>query len=164
MYPWTGYADFTPTSCSWAQELYLQQRCVSRSKMRGDLKFTREDDGGFPKALIQTSVWLRVEGSWHKYLTSWMKRRAGPQIFLSSAVPWQFGEPTSSFNALLYSASKDAEYSMMCTVWWVIVVYEEAVSATGHLVNQWLARAHGRKVLHPDLKQTVFFHSVVKIS
>lgn len=114
MYPWTGYADFTPTSCSWAQELYLQQRCVSRSKMRGDLKFTREDDGGFPKALIQTSVWLRVEGSWHKYLTSWMKRRAGPQIFLSSAVPWQFGEPTSSFNALLYSASLDAAMSNCC--------------------------------------------------
>lgn len=116
MYPWTGYADFTPTSCSWAQDLYLQQRRVSRSKMRGDLTFKREDGAGFPKALIQTSVWPRAEGSWHKYLTTWMKRRAGPQSFLSSAVPGQFciREPASSFNASLYLASLDAAMSNCC--------------------------------------------------
>lgn len=158
MYPWTGYADFTPTSCSWAQELYLQQRRVSRSKTRGDLKFIREDDAGFLKALIQTSVWPREEGSRHKYLTSWMKRRAGPQSFLSSAVPWQFciGEPAGSFNASLYSASLDAAMSNCCIQGGLFCYRSPGQPVTGQGSLQ--------EGFHPDLKQTVFFHSVVKIS
>lgn len=70
--------------------------------------------------------------------------------------------------AILHRGSLQAPLMHYCTqhllmLWWVIVVYKEAVSATGLLVNQWLARAHGRKVLHQGLKQTVIFHSVVKI-
>lgn len=117
MYPWTGYADFTPTSCSWAQELYLQQLHVSRSKMRGDLKFIREDNGFRKRWYSRASDW-----GWRGHGTNISQaERKGEQAikaFYPLRSPGNSAslEPASSFNALLYSTSLVAAMSNYC-IW-----------------------------------------------
>lgn len=97
------YGDFAPTSCVWAQELYLQQCRVSRSKtkfIRGDCETTDMNVHMTERLEVRTQIS-------HEHERFGQESRPSLKFFcpLQSRVNYA----SWAFNALLYSASLEAE-------------------------------------------------------
>lgn len=158
MHPSAMYADFSPTSCVWARELYLQQRRVSRSKT----KFARGDCETADMDVHVTERWeVRTQMS-HKHEIFEQESRPSNSSVLCSAVWIMHGDPWMHYSTqrlwkLWLGIVHVTAFSLLLLGWCFC-------SAAALLFNQWPSRTRHRTALYPDLRQTVFFHSVVKIS